>query len=119
METARASAPVTGFVIEAGDGGARGDLAELWRSGELLLQLALRDVQIRYKQSLLGIGWAVAQPLLTMLVFGALFAVLLGRDRMPTPTGVPYAVSTFCALVPWQLFATALASAGNSLVANQ
>jgi lipopolysaccharide transport system permease protein len=54
-----------------------------------------------------------------MVVFTLLFAVLLGRDNMPTMEGVPYAVSTYCALVPWQLFAAALTASGDSLVANQ
>jgi lipopolysaccharide transport system permease protein len=61
----------------------------------------------------------VLQPFVTMVVFSLLFGLLLGRDRMPAPDGVPYAVSTFCALVPWQLFAAALISSGNSLVTNQ
>ncbi len=106
-------------VIEPGKGWAPVDLAELWRYRELIGFLALRDVKVRYKQSLLGIGWAVLQPLFTMLVFTFLFGALLGPGRMPTPDGVPYAISTFCALVPWQLFAAALSSSGNSLVANQ
>jgi lipopolysaccharide transport system permease protein len=95
------------------------DLAELWRYRELIGFLALRDIRIRYKQSLLGIAWAVIQPLLTMVVFTLLFGMLLGRHGMPTVEGVPYAVSTYCALVPWQLFATSLASSGDSLVSNQ
>ena len=95
------------------------DLAELWRYRELIGFLALRDIRIRYKQSLLGIAWAVIQPLLTMVVFTLLFRMLLGRHGMPTVEGVPYAVSTYCALVPWQLFATSLASSGDSLVSNQ
>ncbi len=106
-------------VIEPGEGWAPVDLAELWRYRELIGFLALRDVKVRYKQSLLGIGWAVLQPLFTMVVFTFLFSALLGPGRMPTPDGVPYAISTFCALVPWQLFAAALSSSGNSLVANQ
>jgi lipopolysaccharide transport system permease protein len=95
------------------------DLAELWRYRELIGFLALRDIRIRYKQSLLGVAWAVIQPLLTMVVFTLLFGMLLGRRGMPTVEGVPYAVSTYCALVPWQLFATSLASSGDSLVTNQ
>ncbi len=95
------------------------DLAELWRYRELVGFLALRDVKVRYKQSLLGVAWAVLQPLLTMVVFTLLFGALLGPGRMPAPDGVPYAVSTFCALVPWQLFAAALSASGNSLVVNQ
>ena len=95
------------------------DLPELWRYRELIGFLALRDLKVRYKQSLLGIAWAVLQPLVTMVVFSLLFALLLGRDGMPTVEGVPYAVSTYCALVPWQLFAAALTASGDSLVANQ
>jgi lipopolysaccharide transport system permease protein len=106
-------------VIEPEEGWAPVDLAELWRYRELIGFLALRDVKVRYKQSLLGIGWAVLQPLFVMVVFSFLFGALLGPGRMPTPEGVPYAISTFCALVPWQLFAAALSSSGNSLVANQ
>jgi homopolymeric O-antigen transport system permease protein len=95
------------------------DLRELWRYRELIALLALRDLKIRYKQSLLGASWAVLQPLLTMIVFTVLFGLLLGRNHMPSAGGTPYAVSTYCALVPWQLFATALATSGNSLVNNQ
>jgi hypothetical protein len=76
------------------------ELAELWRYRELIGFLALRDIRIRYKQSLLGVAWAVIQPLLTMVVFTVLFGTLRGRRGMPTDEGVPYAVSTYCALVP-------------------
>lgn len=106
-------------VIEPARGWVGLDLPELWRHRELIGFLALRDIRIRYKQSLLGAAWAVLQPLLTMVVFTVLFGLLLGPGGMPTVVGVPYAVSTYCALVPWQLFATSLASSGDSLVANQ
>jgi lipopolysaccharide transport system permease protein len=106
-------------VIEPARGWVGLDLPELWRHRELIGFLALRDIRIRYKQSLLGAAWAVLQPLLTMVVFTLLFGLLLGRRGMPTVEGVPYAVSTYCALVPWQLFATSLASSGDSLVTNQ
>ena len=99
--------------------GAGIDWAELWRYRELVGFLAWRDVKIRYKQSVLGMAWAVLQPLLTMVVFSVLFGLLLGRDGKPTLEGVPYAVSTYCALVPWQLFASAMTASGNSLVTNQ
>jgi lipopolysaccharide transport system permease protein len=95
------------------------DLPELWRYRELIGFLALRDLKARYKQSLLGAAWAVLQPLVTMVVFTLLFGLLLGQDGMPTLQGVPYAVSTYCALVPWQLFAAALTTSGDSLVSNQ
>jgi lipopolysaccharide transport system permease protein len=106
-------------VIEPAVGWVPINLAELWRHRELIGFLALRDIRIRYKQSLLGAAWAVLQPLLTMVVFTLLFGMLFGRRGMPTVEGVPYAVSTYCALVPWQLFATSLAASGDSLVNNQ
>jgi lipopolysaccharide transport system permease protein len=106
-------------VIEPPRGWVGLDLPELWRHRELIGFLALRDLKIRYKQTLLGVAWAVLQPLLTMVVFTLLFGLLLGPGGMPTVDGVPYAVSTFCALVPWQLFANSLATSGDSLVANQ
>ena len=91
--------------------------AELWHYRELLWFLTARDIKVRYKQTLFGAGWAVLTPLLTMVVFNVLFSVLM--DRPPSPLGIPYAISTFCALVPWQLFAHSLAQSGNSLVTNR
>jgi homopolymeric O-antigen transport system permease protein len=116
---ARDSASQLWTVIEPQHGWATIDWAELWRYRELIAFLALRDLRVRYKQSLLGAAWAVLQPLLTMAAFTLLFGALLGRDRLPTAEGIPYAISTYCALVPWQLFATSLATSGNSLVQNQ
>jgi lipopolysaccharide transport system permease protein len=95
------------------------DFAELWRFRELVWFLALRDVKVRYRQAALGIAWAVLQPFLTMVVFSVLFGLLMGAAGRPTVPGVPYAVSTYCALVPWQLFATSLGYSGNSLIQNQ
>ncbi len=95
------------------------DFAELWRFRELVWFLALRDVKVRYRQAALGIAWAVLQPFLTMVVFSVLFGLLMGAEGKPTIPGVPYAISTFCALVPWQLFATSLGYSGNSLIQNQ
>lgn len=106
-------------VIEARRGWVPLDLRELWSFRDLVALLALRDLRARYKQSLLGVTWALIQPLGTLLVFSGLFSLLLGRTRMPGAPGVPYELSTFCALVPWQLFASSLVAAGNSLVQNQ
>jgi lipopolysaccharide transport system permease protein len=94
-------------------------LPELWRYRELVGFLAWRDVRVRYKQSALGGAWALLQPLLTLAVFTGLFGALLGPDRLPRAPGVSYAVSTFCALVPWQLFARAVSAGSDSLVVNQ
>jgi lipopolysaccharide transport system permease protein len=106
-------------VIEPPRGWGWPDLAELWRYRELAVFLALRDIQIRYKQSVLGVSWTVLQPLLTTAIFALLFGLLLGPGALPTPDGIPYAVSTYCALVPWQLFASALAASGRSVAASQ
>jgi lipopolysaccharide transport system permease protein len=115
------TAAVPPLVIEprAGWGGLAGSLTELWRYRELVGFLALRDLRVRYKQSALGAAWAVLQPLLTLAVFAGIFSLLLGRDRLPGAPGVPYALSTFCALVPWQLFARGVTAGSDSLVANQ
>lgn len=114
-----AGGPAQPTVITPPGGFAFPDISELWHHRELVGFLALREFKIRYKQSLLGAAWAVLQPLLTMVVFSVLFGLLMGRDHMPSTGDVPYAVSTYCALVPWQLFATALVNSGNSLVNNQ
>jgi lipopolysaccharide transport system permease protein len=77
--------------------------------------LAWRDIKVRYNQMFLGIGWALFQPLMTMLVF----SFFLGRLVQVPSDGIPYPLFTFCALLPWQLFARALTDSSNSLVANQ
>ncbi len=82
------------------------NFAEVWRYRELLFFLALRDVKVRYKQTILGAAWAMIQPLMVMVVFSVLFGLLM--EKRPTVAGVPYAISTFAALVPWQLFAMSL-----------
>ncbi len=90
-------------------------LAELWRFRELLWFLAMRDIKVRYKQTVLGVGWAVLQPLFTMVVFSIFFGKL---GKIPSD-GVPYPLFSLCALLPWQLFAYALTQASNSVVAEQ
>lgn len=90
-------------------------LHELWEFRELLFFLVWRDVKVRYKQTALGMAWAVLQPVMTMVVFSVFFGRLahIGTD------GVPYPVFVYCALLPWQLFAYALSEASNSVVTNQ
>lgn len=92
------------------------DLAELWRYRELTWFMALRDVQVRYKQTVLGVLWAVIQPVVTTFVFTLFFNRVAGIQG---PPGAPYELWVFCAMIPWQLFATALTNAGNSLVGSQ
>ncbi len=91
------------------------NLGELWQYRELTLFLIWRDVTVRYKQTALGIAWAIIQPVFTMVVFSLFFGEL---GKIPSD-GVPYPIFTYCALLPWQLFASALLKSGNSLVANQ
>jgi lipopolysaccharide transport system permease protein len=91
------------------------DVKEIFQFRELLWFLMVRDIKIRYKQTALGVSWAVIQPLSTVLVFSLLFGRLA---RLPSD-GVPYTLSTLVGLLPWQLFAYALSQSSNSLVAEQ
>lgn len=89
-------------------------LNEIWQYRELLYFLTLRDVKIRYKQTALGVAWAVLQPLITMVIFSVIFGQLA---KLPSD-GIPYPVFSYAALLPWGLFSGALQRAGTSLVAN-
>jgi hypothetical protein len=90
-------------------------LKDLWEYRELLYFLVWRDIKVRYKQTALGVVWAILQTFLTMVVFSIFF----GRLAKLPSDGIPYPVFAYCALLPWQLFANALTTSGNSLVANQ
>ncbi len=98
--------------IEPSSGWVALGLAELWEYRELLYFLTWRDVKVRYKQTALGVAWAIIQPLLTMLVFSVFFGRLA---KMPSD-GVPYPIFCYTALVPWTLFANGLSQSSNSLV---
>lgn len=87
---------------------------ELWEFRELLFFLVWRDVKVRYKQTALGISWAIIQPVMTMLVFSIFF----GKLAKLSSDGVPYPIFSFAALVPWTLFSNGLTQATNSIVAN-
>lgn len=91
------------------------NLAELWEYRELLYFLVWRDLKIRYKQTLIGVAWAVIQPLFTMIVFSIFFGRLAG---LPSD-GLPYPIFYYTALLPWTYFANALTQASNSIVAHQ
>jgi lipopolysaccharide transport system permease protein len=104
------------FVIEPESGWQPIDLAELWRYRELLHFFAWRDIKVRYKQTELGIAWAVLEPILTVGVFTMLFQVLLGKGSEPGVEGVPYVLSMFCAMLPWQLFSESSARSSESLL---
>jgi lipopolysaccharide transport system permease protein len=91
------------------------DLRELWNYRELLWFLAARDIKVRYKQTALGVAWAVLQPLLTMVVF----TVFFGRLANIPSDGLPYPLFAIVGLLPWQLFSYALTQSSNSLVTEQ
>src|SRR4030066_1949285 len=90
------------------------NLRELWQFRDLLYFLSWRDIKVKYKQTALGVIWAVLQPLLTMVVFSILFGKLA---KMPSE-GIPYPVFVYAGLLPWNYFSSALSSSGNSLVAS-
>jgi len=88
---------------------------DLWRYRELFLILAWRDVSVRYKQTIIGVLWAILRPFLTMVVF----TVIFGRvAKLPSEGNAPYALMVFAAMLPWTLFSSSLSEASNSLVAN-
>jgi len=88
---------------------------DLWRYRELFFVLAWRDVAVRYKQTVIGLAWALIQPLATMLVFTIIFGKVA---KLPAEGAAPYALMVYAGLLPWQLFATSLTGASNSLIGN-
>ena len=88
------------------------DLRELWAYRELLLVIVTRDIKVRYKQTVLGIAWAVIQPVTTMIIFSVIF----GNFAKIPSDGHAYPVFVYAALLPWGLFSTAVSTSANSLV---
>ena len=91
------------------------DLRELWHYRELLARLSWRDIAVRYKQTTIGVTWAILQPFLTMIVFTFVF----GRFANFPSKGVPYPIFVYSALLPWTYFASSVALASGSLVSNR
>lgn len=89
-------------------------LNDLWQARELLFFLCWRDIKVRYKQTALGVAWAILQPLMTMVLFSLFFGKLA---KMPSD-GVPYPLFVFTALVPWMFFANGITQSSGSLVEN-
>jgi len=102
-------------LIDAQQGWPLVDFRALWRYRELLYFLAWRDIKVRYKQTLLGAAWAVLQPALMMVVF----TIFLGRMARVPSADLPYPLFVYSGLLPWMFFATAVASAGNSVVGSE
>ena len=90
------------------------ELRELWSFRELLYSLVARDIKVRYRQTLVGVGWAVLQPLLTMVVLTVVFG---SAARMPSD-GVPYPLFAYAGLLAWTFFANAVFTSSNSLAGN-
>lgn len=88
---------------------------DLWRYRELFFILAWRDVSVRYKQTIVGIAWAVIRPFLTMVVFTVIFGRVAG---LPSDGNAPYALMVYAGMLPWTLFASSLSEASNSLIGN-
>src|SRR6201987_6053023 len=103
------------IVIEAGRS-ERHYWLDLWRYRELFRVLAWRDLSVRYKQTVIGLLWALIRPLLTMLVF----TIIFGRiAKLPTDGYAPYALMVFAGILPWTFFSTGLSEASNSLINNE
>jgi lipopolysaccharide transport system permease protein len=108
-----ATAPKPVVEIAPSSGWRAVDVGELWRYRELLQIFVWRDLKVRYRQTLLGVVWIVAQPLITMLIFTLLFNRVA---RIQSDSGVPYSLFVMTALVPWTFFSAGVAASGNSLI---
>jgi len=91
------------------------NLRELWQFRELIVQFAWRDVKVRYKQTIIGAAWAILQPALMMVVFTICFSRLAGVDS----ADIPYPLFVYAGLLPWTFFASAITSAGNSVIGSE
>jgi lipopolysaccharide transport system permease protein len=102
------------LVIEAGRA-ERQYWKDLWRYRELFYFLAWRDILVRYKQTAIGMAWALIRPFLTMVVFTVVFGQLA---KLPSQSGAPYPILVFAAMLPWQFFSSSLGECSGSLIAN-
>ena len=106
--------PERHIVLEAGRAD-RNYWNDLWHYRELFAMLAWRDISVRYKQTVIGIAWAIVRPFLTMVVFTVIFGNLA---KLPSDGAVPYPLLVFAGMLPWFLFSSILSEASNSLVTN-
>lgn len=107
------SEATTEIIIEAGRA-ERQYWRDLWRYRELFYFLAWRDILVRYKQTAIGVVWALLRPFLTMVIF----TIVFGRIAKLPSNGIPYPILVFAAMLPWQFFSMALSEASGSLVGN-
>jgi lipopolysaccharide transport system permease protein len=107
-------APMHQLIIEPGRS-EKNYWRDLWRYRELFYFLAWRDILVRYKQTTIGVAWAVIRPLLTTVVFTLVFGKIA---KLAAPAAVPYALLVMAAMLPWQFFSTSMSEASNSLIGN-
>src|ERR1051326_4542077 len=88
---------------------------DLWRYRELFYVLAWRDIAVRYKQTIIGLSWALIRPFLTMVVFSVIFGRIA---NLPSDGDAPYPLMVFAGMLPWTFFSTGLAEASSSLISN-
>ena len=102
------------LIIEA-DRAEKNYWRDLWRYRELFYFLAWRDILVRYKQTAVGVAWAVIRPFLTMVVLTVTFSKIA---KLSVPGGVPYALVVMAGILPWQFFANSMSESSNSLIGN-
>jgi lipopolysaccharide transport system permease protein len=102
------------LIIEPGRG-FRNYWSDLWRFRELFYFLSWRDILVRYKQTAIGIAWAILRPFLIMVVFTVIFGILA---KFPSEGGAPYPILVYAAMIPWQFFSGSLSESSNSLIDN-
>lgn len=102
------------LVIEAGHS-EKNYWMDLWRYRELFYILSWRDIKVRYKQTVIGAGWSIIRPFLTMVIFTVIFSKIA---KFPSAGSAPYAIMVYAAMLPWQFFSTAIGEASGSLLSN-
>lgn len=99
-------------IIEPPSGALFPDLKEVWRYRDLLMLLSWRDISVRFRQSVIGYGWAIARPLLTAMIYTLVFSIFVKVDTSP----IPYVIFAFSGLIPWMYFASSLSLVTGSVV---
>ena len=114
-ESLPTTSPIEEIIIEPPHSWFSLRLKEIWTFRELLYFFVWRDIKVRYKQTVLGISWAVLQPLITMVIFSIVF----GKLAKISSDGAPYPIFSYAGLLPWQLFSRAISDSTSSLINNQ
>ena len=107
--------PLPGMLVLEAGRAHRHYWSDVWAYRELFAILAWRDVAVRYKQTVIGVAWAVVRPFITMVVFTVIFGRLA---KLPSEGGAPYPIMVFAGMLPWFLFSTILSQASDSMIGN-